>query len=151
MNPAPPDPAEVLPRVRQQLILAQVRIMELEDARDETAARLDETNRLLHGAQSLADQKLAETAHAERLRADSETQLAQLQRLQQAITQSLEVAQAQLAEIQQKLEAQLREAAAREQRLAQIDADVRAVKASRSWRWTAWLRAVERLFSGGKS
>ena len=142
MNPAPPDPAEVLPRVRQQLILAQVRIMELEDARDETAARLDETNRLLHGAQSLADQKLAETAHAERLRAESETQLAQLQRLQQAITQSLEVAQAQLAEIQRKLEAQ---------RLAQLDADLRALKTTRSWRWTAWLRAVERIFSGGKS
>jgi len=151
MNPAPPDPAEVLPRVRQQLILAQVRIMELEDARDETAARLDETNRLLHGAQSLADQKLAETAHAERLRAESETQLAQLQRLQQAITQSLEVAQAQLAEIQRKLEAQLREAAAREQRLAQIDADLRALKTTRRWRWTASLRAVERIFSGGKS
>jgi len=97
MNPAPTDPAEVLPRVRQQLILAQVRIMELEDARDETAARLDETNRLLHGAQTLADKKLDETAHAERLRADSEAQLGQLQRLQQAITQSLVVAQAQLA------------------------------------------------------
>jgi hypothetical protein len=31
---------------------------------------------------------------------------------------------------------------AREQRLAQVDTELRAVKSSRSWRWTAWLRAL---------
>ena len=41
MKPAPAEStAELLHRVRQQLILSQVRIMELEDERDELAPRL---------------------------------------------------------------------------------------------------------------
>ena len=81
MKPAQPDPAEILQRVRQQLILAQVRIMELEDARDEIDSRLSDNSQLLQSAQSLADRTLDEAAHAERLRADLQ---AQCERLQQA-------------------------------------------------------------------
>ena len=55
MKPDQPDPAEVLHRVRQQLILAQVRIMELEDVRDETGARLGNSDHLLRAAQILTD------------------------------------------------------------------------------------------------
>lgn len=144
MKPAQPDPAETLLRVRQQLILAQVRLMELEDERDEVAGRLDDTNRLLHAAQSLADQKMAEAAHLERIRSEGETQFGHLQRLHRVNTGALEAARTQLQDLQQRLESQLREAAAREQRLAQVDADLRALKATRSWRWTAWLRALAR-------
>jgi hypothetical protein len=99
MKPAPPDPAEILLRVRQQLILAQVRIMELEDSRDESRALLGDSAVLLRSTQALADQKLDEAAQ-------------------------------------------------RQQRVAQLDAELRALKSSRSWRWTAWLRALERTLGG---
>ena len=99
MTPAPPDPAEILLRVRQQLILSQVRIMELEDARDEIRALLSDSQQLLRSTQDLADQKLDESA-------------------------------------------------LRKQRLDQLDAELRAMKSSRSWRWTAWLRSLERALGG---
>ena len=47
MTPAPTETAELINRLRQQLILAQVRIMELEDDRDRLAARLREVEALL--------------------------------------------------------------------------------------------------------
>lgn len=150
MKPALPDSAEILPRVRQQLILAQVRLMELEDARDATGARLAEVEGLLHAAQTLADQKLDEAAHAEKTRAGLQAQFENLSHDQRATSQALESTRAQLVEIQQKLEALLREAAARQQRLEQLDANVARMKSSRSWRWTAWLRALERTFGGKK-
>jgi len=142
MKPAQPDPAEILPRVRQQLILAQVRIMELEDARDATAARLEDVEKLLHAAQALADQKLDEAGHAEKTRANLQTQFESLHRDQLATNHALESARAQQVEISQKLDTHLRDAAARQQRLEQIDAELRRMKSSRSWRWTAWLRAL---------
>lgn len=142
MNPAQPDPAELLLRVRQQLILAQVRIMELEDARDETAARLEDVSRLLKDAQSLTDQKLAEAAHAERLRADCETQFGHLQRLHRENLTALESARGQLAELHQKHEAELRDAVLRDQRNKQLETELRLMKSSFSWRCTAWLRAL---------
>lgn len=46
--------------LREQLILAQVRIMELEDERDETAARMKVTEGLLRDAQTIADRTPAE-------------------------------------------------------------------------------------------
>jgi len=137
MKPAQPDPAEILQRVRQQLILAQVRIMELEDARDEIASRLSENNQLLQSAQSLADRKLDEAAHAERVQADLQAQGEQLRQAHAATQAALEASRAQAREAQQKLENQLREAASRSE---QLDAELRAMKSSRSWRWTAWLR-----------
>jgi len=178
MNPAHPDPGEMLQRVRQQLILAQVRIMELEDTRDETGGRLEETGKLLQAAQSLADQKLDEAAHAERVRADLQAQFVHLQHVQQLTQQELRVAQDRLAvteqalaaekqgtadfaaqlrqlqEIQRKLEARLAEATtsneARQQRVGELDVEIRGMKASRSWRWTAWLRSLERTVLGKK-
>lgn len=173
MKPDPPDPAGILHRVRQQLILAQVRIMELEDARDEAGAKLSETGKLLQAAQALTDQKLDEAAHSEKTRADLQAQFEHLRHVQHVTNEALESARRQLAvaeqalthetqlsadlaaqlrqlqETQQKLEAQLRETiatnAVRQQRIEQLDAEIRDIKASRSWRWTAWLRAL-----GGK-
>lgn len=150
MNPALPDPAEILPRVRQQLILAQVRIMELEDARDEVASRLEANDQLLQAAQSLTDQKLAEAANAERTRADLQTQFAELQRLLHATNEALVTAQGQLTDATTKLESQGREAAARQGRIEQLDAELRRIKSSRSWRWTAWLRGMGRTRGTGK-
>ena len=150
MKPAPPDPAETFQRVRQQLILAQVRIMELEDARDETALRLSETEKLLSAAQALADQKLDEAAHAEKTRADLQAQHEHLQHVQHVTHEALNLARAQLNEAQQQLAVQARDAAARQQRIDQLDGEVRQLRSSRSWRWTAWLRALERTLGGKK-
>ncbi|MEI6357112.1 MAG: hypothetical protein WCP53_08415 [Verrucomicrobiota bacterium] len=57
-----------------------------------------------------------------------------------------------LAELQNQF-AQLRTATTTErltceQRLAQLDEAARRLQASRSWRWTAWLRAIERPWGG---
>jgi hypothetical protein len=55
MTPAPSETAELIIRLRQQLILAQVRIMELEDEHDRLAPRLAEIEGLLAAAQRLAE------------------------------------------------------------------------------------------------
>jgi hypothetical protein len=133
MKPAHPDPAETLLRVRQQLILAQVRLMELEDAGEETAARLAETNQLLAAAQMLADRKLDEAAHSEKVRAELQVQFDDLQQLQLVTQAALEAERARLHETAAK-------AAAQQQRATQLEAELSRLKSSRSWRWTAWLR-----------
>lgn len=165
---------DLLPRLRQQLILAQVRVMEIEDERDATAARLVDTERLLAEAQRLADTKLDEAAHLERVRADLQAQFDHLRHQQHLTHQALEQVRAQLAQaetswrheqevttgLQLQLVAQnaaLRtaeqraatletESATRTARIAELDREQRAMKASRSWRWTAWLRSLERAF-----
>ena len=135
MKPDQPDPAEIPQRVRQQLILAQVRIMELEDARDAAAGRLAEIERLLHTAQTLTDQKLDEAAQTEKVRADLQVQFDHLRQLQTATSALLEAARARLEET-------TAGAAAHQLRVAELETELRKLMASRSWRWTAWLRAL---------
>lgn len=177
-NPAPADPTHLL---RQQLILAQVRLMELEDARDELAPRLAAVEQLLAGAQALADRKAEEAAHLEQVRAGLQQQYEHLRHMQHVTNQALEDTRAtltataareaalldearqlqqliasqaalarehlaRLADLTQRLDAAQAESAARLARLTQLDAEQRAMKASRSWRWTAWLRSLERAF-----
>lgn len=133
MKPAQPDPSEILPRVRQQLILAQVRIMELEDARDEAAACVVASASLIQSAQSLADLKLDEAAHSEKVRAEQQTQAEELQQLQFATQATLEAERVRLRET-------IAKAAAQQLRAEQLEAELQRLKNSRSWRWTAWLR-----------
>jgi chromosome segregation ATPase len=194
MKPRPPDdPAESLLRLREQLILAQVRIMELEDAGAEGAARLAEIEGLLRGAQTLADQKADVLTHLEGVHADLEAQSQHLRHLQHVTNEALNDTRSRLAAAEERcqqadvrigaLDAQRREleqlradlasrvsrldearvqaeersrglerelgdsratAVARAQRIDQLDAELRAMKASRSWRWTRALRAIER-------
>jgi chromosome segregation ATPase len=201
MKPRPPDdPAELLHRLREQLILAQVRIMELEDARDELTPRLAETMALLKGAQSLADEKVDALAHLEKVHADLQAQFQHMRhmqhvtnealnetrrqfadtaaRLQQAELQGRELAAqngdlrqklgavetraAQLGESLQRLDKRCRQlerdlveanttAAVRLQRVEQLDAEIRAMKASRSWRWSKPIRAIERWLARRRS
>lgn len=176
MNAVPPEPADLVQRLRQQMILAQVRIMELEDERDELAPRVAELEKLLGEAQQLADRKLDEAAHLERVRADLQAQYEHMRHLQHVTNEALEATRAELAAATQELAAtrsagadlqrrledaaahaatlsaeidQSRaESAARAERIAQLDAELRAMKSSRSWRWTAWLRALERALRG---
>lgn len=174
MKPDVPEPADLLQRLRQQLILAQVRVMEIGDERDATATRLAETERLLAEAQRLTDAKLDEAAHLERVRADLQAQFDHLRHQQHVTHQALEQVRAQLAhtetswrherEVTTGLQLQLvaqnaalrsaeqhaaaleTESTARAARLAELDREQRAMKSSRSWRWTAWLRSLERAF-----
>lgn len=175
MKPAPPDTAELLHRVRQQLILAQVRIMELEDSRDELTPRLAATKELLAQAQALADAKLDEAAHLESVRADLQAQFEHMRHMQHVTNQaliatrdqlaaaaatnltlsaSLDTAQSeashhshQAASRARDLVAATANLAARQARVEELTAELDIIKASRSWRWTGWVRALERLFS----
>lgn len=185
MKPDSAVPADQLNLLRQQLILAQVRIMELEDGRDELLPKLAEVEKLLTATQSIADQKLEETSHLEKVRADLQAQYEHMRHMQHVTNEALAAARAesaaraareknllaetadlqtharQLADTgRQQLEritateATLRaaqtESATRQERINQLDAEQRGLKASRSWRWTAWLRSLERALGGRK-
>lgn len=185
MKSDPAVPADQLNILRQQLILAQVRIMELEDTRDELAPRLTELEKLLTAAQTLADQKLEEAAHLGKVRSELQAQfehmrhmqhvtnealtasrgesaalaaretnlLSEVETLQVLIRQQAEGSRQQLDRIAA-LTAELRtaqaESATQGERITQLDAEQRAMKGSRSWRWTAWLRSLERALGGRK-
>lgn len=181
MKPDFPAPADLVPLLRQQLLLAQVRIMELEDTRDEQAPRLAETSSLLAAAQSLAEAKVAEAAHLEKVRADLQAQFDHLRHAQHTTNEALNATRAEatqlaarqselLTEVEQlhlltrqlaeaerahlarraELETQLAEvtqvSTGRAARIQQLDLERHTMKKSRSWRWTSWLRAIERAF-----
>jgi chromosome segregation ATPase len=183
MKSDPAAPADQLILLRQQLILAQVRIMELEDTRDEIAPKLARLEKLLASAQLLADGKAEEASHLEQVRADLQAQCEHLRHMQHVTNEALNASRAEtaalssgekvlLSEIEnlQVLTRQLAESgrqqlvriedldrdlasaraesAARLQRITELDTEQRSLKASRSWRWTAWLRSLERTFGG---
>ena len=185
MMPDPSEPADQLNLLRQQLILAQVRIMELEDGRDELLPRLAGVEKLLSAAQVVADQKLEEATHLARVLSDLQAQFEHLRHMQHVTNEALNASRAEaaahssqgqalLAEVEniQTLTRQLAdtnrtqlerlatleasrlstqaESVARQERLTQLDSEQRAMKSSRSWRWTAWLRSMERTFGGRK-
>jgi len=181
MTSDPQEPAALLTLLRQQLLLAQVRIMELEDTRDEQAPRLAEASALLAAAQTLAEQKAGESAHLEKIRAELQAQFDHLRHIQHTTNEALNASRAEaaqlaarqtelLTEVEQlhlltrqlaeaerahlarrtELETNLAEmtqvSTGRAARIQQLDVERHAMKASRSWRWTAWLRAIERAF-----
>lgn len=197
MEPAPNHRPADFNLLRQQLILSQVRIMELEDVRDELAPKLAGVEKLLAAAQTLADQKTGEAAHLAGLRADLQTQYEHMRHMQHVTNEALNATRRQLATAEQTVAAdrlihqgllveightneqlaaslgkcdslvrqlalannqlaarneQLRECAAevaaKQRRIGQLDAEQHAMQASRSWRWTAWLRSLERQFRG---
>jgi len=185
MKPDPAVPADQLHLLRQQLILAQVRIMELEDVRDELAPKLGELEKLVTAAQAIADQKVEAVAHLEKVRADLQAQYEHMRHMQHVTNEALNSARAEIAtraasetsllsEVENLqvlcrqqaessrqqldrlagLEAGLRtaqtEATTRLERINQLDAEQRAMKSSRSWRWTSWLRSLERTLGGPK-
>jgi chromosome segregation ATPase len=175
----PPEPDDLVLRLRQQLILAQVRIMELEDERDELAPRLAAAERLWQEAQGLADAKLDESAHRARVLADLQAHADHLRHVQHVTHTALEQTRAELERMRAELaaaQASLDRAAAelaaatgrnrqldrdlellgvradeletlaneRARRIAALDGEIAGLRSSRSWRWTAWLRRLER-------
>lgn len=146
MKSADPETDELLRRVRQQLILAQVRIMELEDARDDLAAKVAELQVLLGAAQSTADQKIDEAGHLTRVHAELAAQHEQLRRMQDETEEALNRTRANLDATTHALGAERATTANLTARLDAAAANIAAMKSSRSWRWTAWLRSIERTF-----
>ena len=151
MTPAPLETAKLINTLRQQLILAQVRIMELEDERDQLAPRLNEVEALLSAAQKLADTKLDESAHLQKVVADAQAQAATLQN---QLTQSA----SELSTIRNQFDQSERVATDLKQqltesinnlttRLNQLQGEIDRCHSSRSWRWTAWLRALAGFFN----
>ncbi|MBA4135765.1 MAG: hypothetical protein C0518_00450 [Opitutus sp.] len=149
MTPASPEPTELQNRLRQQLILAQVRIMELEDAREMLAPRLLELERLLQSAQQLADEKLEEAKHLGEVTAATQAHAA-------AVQQQLDAALIQFREQSAQLARTLENAAeceaesmtlrgqleAERARTSALAGELARLQATRSWRWTAWLRRL---------
>jgi chromosome segregation ATPase len=183
MKPHPAVPVEQLNLLRQQVILSQMRIMELEDRRDELVPKVRDLESLLAGAQSLADVKLEETTHLAKVLSDLQTEYAHLRHLQHVTNEALNDSRVRLEQTglrlvaaEQRNEQLLRQTAAlqaeaaqsnqaldrlglqlaesetqagnRLARVEQLDSELRKMKASRSWRWTAWLRDIERSVRG---
>src|SRR5687768_15134005 len=96
MKPDPAAPADQTALLRQQLILAQVRIMELEDTRDELGPQLAGAEKLLAAAQTLADAKLAESAHLATVLAGVQAQCDHLRHVQHVTNEALNEARRQL-------------------------------------------------------
>lgn len=171
----------LITQLRQQLILAQVRIMELEDVRDEIVPKLAETDRLLSEAQTLVESKVDQADHLTQVTADLQKQSAHLQHIQHITHTALEETRRELTAKDGQIEALLSETellqtligqlseetitklqtithletelnsshhqtAKHVARIQQLDLEQRAMKTSRSWRWTAWMRAIERRF-----
>ena len=156
MKPETPEQSELVSRLRQQLILAQVRIMELEDVRDILTPRLAETERLLREAQLTADRKLDETSHLENVLAGLQGQYEQLSVRQQkaqlelaSLSSALNASRLESAghkdvitQLENKSARLQAESAARLAELGRLETEQRAMRATRSWRWTAWLRGI---------
>lgn len=172
MDPAPLDPAEHLRRLRQQVILAQVRVMELEDERDAARHDLAAADQRVAEAQTLADAQTERADHLARTLESHQAEIQHLRHIQHVTHEALNDTRARLAATEndlataraaaERLAAELQTALAEQRRthdalaaaqtdiaaltqqLGELDREQRALKASRSWRWTAWLRALER-------
>ena len=144
MKPAPTETADIPNQLRQQLILAQVRIMELEDVSNEMNSRLAETNRTLTELQLIAQARLAERDHLACLSAELEKRLSSVQQQLGEARLSLQQGQIRESELQAALQRVESTATERKARIDELEIKFQAIKTSRSWRWTAWLR-------GGKS
>ncbi|MFI5335148.1 MAG: hypothetical protein ACHQ5A_00050 [Opitutales bacterium] len=116
--------------------------MELEDVRETLVPRVAELEGLLQSAQTLADQKIGETAHLTGVLADAQARAAQLELAAQAASQEVGAMHATLADVSARLRDQTEAVTRLETALARAEAELRVVKSSRSWRWTAWLRSL---------
>lgn len=142
-----------LPLLQKQLILAQAQILELEDVRDELQSALDERIRLGTQLQSIADQASVDRRAAERdreaLQHDQDRLLADLQSARDALAtaeQALDAARDQHTQIETRLRDAQARASQRAERIGTLEAELRAMKASRSWRWMAPVRSIERAW-----
>ncbi len=146
MKPATTETADIVPHLRQQLILAQVRIMELEDTRDELTSRLAQIDRTLTEMQSIVQDRIAERDLLANHNVDLETHLGAARQQLDDSTASLLQSRARESDLQKMLAQSENTSAGHQSRIGEMEILLRALKNSRSWRWTAPLRSLERLF-----
>ncbi len=177
-EPAPSETV-ILQRLRQQLILSQVRIMELEDIRDKSSGRCTDAEKLTEAAQCLVDQKLEEAGHLAKVHDELQAQFEHMRHMQHVTNEALNLTRVQLASCAENraqlqgdvvlltsqnarlsntvtdLNRQLTESntisTARLEQINQLQGEIRTLKATRSWRWTGWLRTIGRTLSNRKS
>jgi chromosome segregation ATPase len=141
MKPDPAAPADQLNLLRQQLILAQVRLMELEDTRDSLTPRLQELEQLLAQAQALADHKTDEAAHLGEVLTDAQLQIEHLQSAQLRLAQEAAAHGRAMAEAMAALAARTEAINRLQNERNDLRSEMNELRSSRSWRWTAWLRS----------
>ncbi len=142
MNPASPDNRELPAPVRQQLVLAQVRLLELTDAREALATRVALLERSLAEAQELANAGTAGRDHLAQVNARLEAHARQVQAQLDALQAEHRKNTEHLAEIAAALARTEQVATDRLRRSTDLQDKLRAVLATRSWRWTAPFRAL---------
>lgn len=152
------EPIENLSALQKQLILAQVQILELEDVRDELQTRAAEHSKLLADLQSIADRSLAglQNAHAaettaRQALARSENENREMQLKLGALRRDFETTSERLSKALKLVDQVEGTAAAQKARIERLDAELKTLKASLSWRWTAPLRSFRRVFTRTKS
>jgi chromosome segregation ATPase len=145
------EPSKNLSALQKQLILAQVQLLELEDVRDELQVQAAERSKLLSELQAMADRSLAEFQNARTAETTAQKALNRSDQEKRAVEAKLEACLRDLATTSQRLAealARLEEAKttamAHAGRIETLDAELRNLKASLSWRSTAPLRSLER-------
>lgn len=144
-------PSEALPEdevtaLRRQLILAQVQIMELDDARETAIASLARTEARLNDLQCMSDSTLHAFEASRVAQRGQEAHLTDLGAQLSDLAGLLDQAEAARIQAEARLAQQTTAAADLQQRLHALETRFNGLRASRSWRWTAPLRTVERWF-----
>lgn len=159
MHPAPESRRTDQSDHGRQLILAQVQLMELEDTRDELTTRLAAAQELLDQTRQLSDRILGEhdllaakhralQTEFEALRtreAELQATLGHTQERATTLDHELQTERDLGAGLAHDLRTAGRLAAQQLQRIEELESERRAMKASRSWRYTATLRSLERI------
>ncbi|MEO6567127.1 MAG: hypothetical protein ABIO94_00065 [Opitutaceae bacterium] len=151
------EPIENLSALQKQLVLAQVQILELEDIRDELQTRGAEHSKLLADLQSIADRSLAGLQNAHAAETDARQALArtenenrEMQLKLGALRRDFETTSERLSKALKLVDQIEGTAAAQTARIERLDAELKTLKASLSWRSTAPLRSLERALGRTK-
>ncbi len=151
MTPPPDHPPTIVADLRRQLLLAEVQRLEFEDARDEFHTRLASAQELLAQAQQVADRALRD---CDRLAAEQAAGLASAtlrneieaaRQRESALAERVVALERALAERERAGAEAAASAVAARERVEQLAREREALKQSRSWRYTAPLRSLERL------
>jgi hypothetical protein len=146
--------------LRTQLLLSQIRLMELEDSSDVARARCAELEGLLQQAITQLDAKSAEAAHLMNLLAQTREQVTHTQQAEREARQSLAAAQQQCAALETENRLALNQLTLAKSELAALSlrlvngaeqnapstAEGREASASTRRGWPRLLRTLKRIF-----
>ena len=148
---------KILHRVRQQLILAQVRIMELEDATESLSGKLTDTQKLLAEAQLLADHKIDEASHltnvCDELQTRAESSIRERGDFHQQVAllrQQSDQLNSTISRLNSELSKTKTTAAGQLERIKQLEAEIQTMKAAHGGGWSDLMRLIKRCFGSRK-